>query len=368
MKRISAFKLAGVALATTFALTGCGSDTYQVDPRVSDASADDTKIVVFADALGANWTSYSCCDATNVATFPKDDDHGTVTAFTYGNEDTTVGFSTSAPLDVSSFTETGTLDFDIKVVAAPSADGVTTGAPVITQWILHFESNGGQYNNGQTEEFPINDLVVGTWKSISHPLNNLDDLDVKNIDKVLIFPAWGEAAGSTYYVDNVVINKKPDSPAALSIDFEGAEQLTWNGFEGASALEFVANPASDSVNDSDVVAKAVIPVTGEAWAGYFADGLEVFTLDSSNSIIKMMVYKDTISPVRIKLQNGDASVGELDVSNTKTNEWEELTFNFSDSVDVSAKDNITGFSVFMDVTAREADTTNYFDNIRFTAQ
>jgi len=380
MKIISGFKLAGVALATTFALTGCGSDTYLVDTSVPAEPVVDTKIAVFTDALATTWASYSCC-ATERSTFPTDGDHGAVTAFSI-DADTTVGYLTSAPLDISNITTTGTLDFDLKVVTAPTADGVTTGEAVPTSWVLKFESNGGAYAGGEEIEIVLNDLVVGTWKSISHPLNDLGTLDITKIDKVLIFPAWGDGAGSTYYVDNLVFNENgaasvpsappvdsaPSTPAAFSIDFEAEEQFPWGEFEGADALQFVANPASGSANSSATVAQASIPVSGQPWAGYFTDGLGTFTLDSSNSIIKMMVYKDTISPVGIKLQNGDEAVGEIQVSNTKTNEWEELAFDFSNKIDVSATDNITGFSVFMDFTERAADTTNYFDNITFTEQ
>jgi hypothetical protein len=59
------------------------------------------------------------------------------------------------------------------------------------------------------------------------------------------------------------------------------------------------------------------------------NGIGTFTLNETNSTIKVMVYKDVISKVGIKFARPDGgSTGET-VTNTKINEWEELTFNFA---------------------------------------
>jgi hypothetical protein len=75
-----------------------------------------------------------------------------------------------------------------------------------------------------------------------------------------------------------------------------------------------------------------------------------------------MVYKPVVSDVGIKLVTATGwSKGELKVANTKTNEWEELSFDFS-TVD---HENMTydQIVVFPDFASRTADVVSYFDNI-----
>ena len=75
-----------------------------------------------------------------------------------------------------------------------------------------------------------------------------------------------------------------------------------------------------------------------------------------------MVYKSVISDVGIKLVTSSGwSKGELKVANTKVNEWEKLTFDFS-KVD---HENMTydQMVIFMDFNARSEETVNYFDNL-----
>jgi hypothetical protein len=61
--------------------------------------------------------------------------------------------------------------------------------------------------------------------------------------------------------------------------------------------------------------------------------LGTFVLDETNNQIKIMVWKSVISDVGIKLV---ASSGwaqpEIKVANTLVNQWEELTFDFSDYI------------------------------------
>jgi hypothetical protein len=80
----------------------------------------------------------------------------------------------------------------------------------------------------------------------------------------------------------------------------------------------------------------------------------------------MMVYKSVISDVGVKFANAaDVSTGEVKVANTKTNEWEQLTFNFCGRVG-EVNDQIILFPDF-NLAGRTSDTTSYLDNISFNA-
>lgn len=156
------------------------------------------------------------------------------------------------------------------------------------------------------------------------------------------------------------------------IDFESAGKganWTWTSFEnvGNAALEFVANPSTSGINSSATVAKYTALIGGQPWAGceskHGAD-IGTFTLTSSNAIVKIMVYKSVISDVAIKFATStNGSSGEIKVPNTKINEWEELTFDFSSKI-TETNDQII---VFPDFQTRTTDNVCYFDNITFSS-
>jgi len=99
------------------------------------------------------------------------------------------------------------------------------------------------------------------------------------------------------------------------VDFEpnGIGQLwNWKVFENGSnpPVEFVPNPDPDpnGYNPSPTVAKFTALSQGAPFAGcetqHGAD-IGTFTIDNSNKIIRVMVYKNTISDVGIKLVRFD---------------------------------------------------------------
>lgn len=163
------------------------------------------------------------------------------------------------------------------------------------------------------------------------------------------------------------------------IDFEaggfGAD-WTWTPFENDDnpPVEIIANPDPSGGNTSATVAKYTARVTGNPWAGCETNSnadLGPFVLDATNSTIKIMVWKPVISDVGIKLASPLGwSQGEIKVANTLTNQWEELTFDFSAFVnppgDQGQLSQIIVFPDF-DLAGRTQDNVVYFDNITFSA-
>ena len=197
------------------------------------------------------------------------------------------------------------------------------------------------------------------------------------------------AAAGTVNIDNVsLVNNDGggttpppsggDYNLSLPIDFESSgfgANWTWNVFENGSnpALEFVANPSASGINTSSKVAKITALQAGQPWVGTeTAHGQMGITWDlsASNAIIKIMVYKTVISDVGIKLVNpaGGGQV-EIKVANTKINEWEQLTFDFSSRIGngLDGSTNIDQIVVFPDfnLAGRTQDNVVYFDNITF---
>lgn len=158
------------------------------------------------------------------------------------------------------------------------------------------------------------------------------------------------------------------------IDFEtggfGAD-WTWTVFENDSnpPLEIIANPDATGANTSATVAQFIALQAGAPFAGvesmHGAD-IGTFTLDATNAIVKIMVWKPVISDVGIKFVQADgSSTGEFKVANTLINQWEELTFDFTAKIGEPTSAAIDQIVIFPDFDARTSDHVIYFDAISF---
>ncbi len=213
----------------------------------------------------------------------------------------------------------------------------------------------------------------GGWTSVDIPLGDFSAVDLADVIQMK-FDGDGDV-----YLDNIYFYKSSGGSAydlSMPIDFEttghGAA-WTWNVFENGSnePLEFVANPDASGINTSSTVAKITALQTGQPWVGtetaHGAMGI-TFTLDATNTTVKIMVYKSVISDVGIKFATpAGGAQSEIKVANTVVNQWEELTFDFSGYIglgDTSGLDQIIVFPDF-DLGGRTSDNVVYFDNIRF---
>ena len=159
----------------------------------------------------------------------------------------------------------------------------------------------------------------------------------------------------------------------IPIDFEQGGHgayWTWTTFENDvnPPLEMVLNPDPTGINPSTVVAKFTALQAGQPWAGFESmHGADIgsFSLDTSNCIVKIMVWKSVISDVGIKFVDaGNAAQPEKKVSNTVVDQWEELTFDFTDRIGMFpiVKDQIVIFPDF-DLNGRTKDNVIYIDNV-----
>ncbi|MFQ3191123.1 MAG: hypothetical protein ACI936_002260, partial [Paraglaciecola sp.] len=200
----------------------------------------------------------------------------------------------------------------------------------------------------------------------------------------LIFDLGTMGAGGsdwTFYFDDMTF---PDvagggdtgggSGSGLStIDFEAGgagAAFTWSVFENSDnpVLDIIANPYMSGANTSATVAKFTARVDGQTYAGVeSAHGdFGPLTLDATNSIVKIMVWKSVISDVGLKfaIANGGAK-SEIKVPNTQVNQWEEITFDLSANIGAAESINIDQIIIFPDFSTRNAETISYFDNITF---
>ncbi len=159
------------------------------------------------------------------------------------------------------------------------------------------------------------------------------------------------------------------APVLSTIDFETVGQdWTWmlfeNGDNAPALYSVVANPASNAVNSSANCAKYIVNANGQPWAGLWSDNLVDFTFNASNCIVKVKVYKSVISNFDVKFEGANGLNFEKLVANTKINEWEELTFDFTNRIGST----VSRLVIIPDFpSTRTAGSTNYWDNISFNS-
>ncbi len=202
-----------------------------------------------------------------------------------------------------------------------------------------------------------------------------------DITGFVVFPDFNDArAGdNVVYFDNITFNAvgapPPPPPGNALVDFETAGTgagFAWTVFENADnpPLEVVANPVPGGINSSATVGKFTARLAGQPFAGVETAHGDIgpITLDNSNSIVKIMVYKDVISDVGIKfaIANGGAQP-EIKVPNTLVGQWEELTFDFTAYIGLFEAIDIDQLIVFPDFQGRSTENIIYFDNITLSA-
>ena len=156
--------------------------------------------------------------------------------------------------------------------------------------------------------------------------------------------------------------------AQTTIDFEAGGAgagYAWTVVENASnpAMTFIANPNAAGANTSATVAQFTALQAGNPWALCFTDDIGSFTFSASNAIVKIMVWKPTISDVGIKFEIPGGANHQILIPNTVTNQWEELTFDFSGQIGQT----YSRLVIIPDFIARTQDNTLYFDNVTFSA-
>jgi hypothetical protein len=158
------------------------------------------------------------------------------------------------------------------------------------------------------------------------------------------------------------------SQSSHTIDFEPAgtgSGWSWTASDNAPSFMEISNPVSGGINTSATVVEFIAYTTDQNWALCWTDDDGEFTFDATNSTVKIMVYKPTISNVAIKFEGLSPAI-EINVANTVVNQWEELTFDFSAQIGntysklIIIPDFVTPYVTGQD---RTTNNTLYFDNI-----
>lgn len=220
-------------------------------------------------------------------------------------------------------------------------------------------------------EFWQNITAPNDWEKISIDFSSQVGADHKRI--CIFFNGGVDHTGSTetYYIDNLRWSR--ESYNGCIDDHEGEASTIANfkyfanGHLEAEGKQFevVDNPDASGINPSAKVGEFVKASDGAPWAGMYAD-LDAAIDFKGNKTAKAKVHMDHIGNFALKLEGSQADPPvapiELPVANTKTGEWEELTYDFSSVPDDAQYARITVFfDLLIDPTG--VDVTSYFDDI-----
>jgi hypothetical protein len=183
---------------------------------------------------------------------------------------------------------------------------------------------------------------------------------MKTITKLFLFAAAFVACGTM-------------ANAQSNIDFETVgHNWSWTVFSNgpggsdapANLTVPVSNPSATGINASANCAMFIEDPTAAPWGGFFSDNIGSFTFNATNKIVTVMVYKDKISPFGVKFEGpGGNPAFEVLVSNTKVNEWELLSFDFTNKIGQT----VTRLVFLPDFAGtRTSGGTSYIDNITFS--
>lgn len=202
-------------------------------------------------------------------------------------------------------------------------------------------------NGVKSYSFVSSDGPVGTFAKSKHTVTAI---------------ALGTAGASSSFSIEVEVLAPNVPPPTIIEDFEG-DPLDIEAFGGDGGYAvYKPNPDMSGINESATVIEHKKVSGSETWAGF------VFASDEIN----MNIYKKTAlkiwspkagTPIQFKLETIAGNGGPIKevITNTKlSNQWEEVTFDFSDVAD----ENWVRIVIFCDWATPGDDSVYYIDDIK----
>ena len=213
-----------------------------------------------------------------------------------------------------------------------------------------------------THEVDVTSTMANAWEELMYDFSGAPDADYVRI--VVFFDFGNVGDDAVYYFDEIELANDGDSsnPSMSFQNFEG-EVPEFTVFGNIAATEVVPNPDISGVNTTANTAKLTKSAGSEGWAGTFFERGEALDLNSYSKIkLKAWSPKSGIV-VKLKLENDDASiVHEVDVTNTTSNAWEDLMYDFTGA---PAADYVR-IVIFFDFDTAGDDAIYYFDEFELT--
>ncbi len=171
------------------------SDGDSANDPISDIAVEG-ELTVFANTLAEHWSRYDCCGNARVELMtPKQ--NPIIQLDYFGPAPTVAGLQASIPHDMSNLYE-GIIRFEMNIAQLPDDP-----APPVFIKIEAADGSFAQIRADATaEQHPD---TQGQWRTYSLTTLQLQaaGLNLKKVNKILVFPAWGQATGAVIQLDNI---------------------------------------------------------------------------------------------------------------------------------------------------------------------
>ena len=226
-------------------------------------------------------------------------------------------------------------------------------------------------DGGIAYEKDVETTVANEWEELTFDYSLINTAE--SYQKiVLIFDNGTMGDGSanfTFLFDDItMVYEAPTMfPPTLPLDFESSTvDYSFTDFDGG-VVTVMDNPQSSGINTSAKVAQ-MVKNAGQLWGGSWI-GLDAPIDFSTNKTFKMKVYSPRAgAKVLLKVENNsDAGIAfEKEVETTVVNDWEDLTFDYSEISKAESYQKIV--LIFDNGTMGDgsADFTFLFDDITLT--
>ncbi|MEO6130688.1 MAG: T9SS type A sorting domain-containing protein [Saprospiraceae bacterium] len=221
-------------------------------------------------------------------------------------------------------------------------------------------------------EFWTASTTPGEWETITGDFSPQVGMDYRRAC-IFINAGVDDPNPTNYYIDNLQFAHAPFTGCLMNFDDAAFISTDWHFFpaDDSGIFELVPNPDPSGINTSPNVGKAVEKSTsGQPWQGMYTD-LPATIQFGSDKIVKMKVYSPKLTTITMKIENSQAvppapNSGDLTVSNTKVNEWEELSWDFS-STPITDDGQYNRIALIFDINnIPTEDVVYYFDDISLT--
>ncbi|MCF8366662.1 MAG: T9SS type A sorting domain-containing protein [Bacteroidales bacterium] len=168
------------------------------------------------------------------------------------------------------------------------------------------------------------------------------------------------------YFDDLYINDDPAVGSDPVMVLENFETIPLNymlgGEEDMSYMELIPNPDANGINVSPYVCHFFRDMNGVPWGGFWS-GLPSEIDVTDNKYVHVKVWKPRISPIKFKIEGGEAGTIEVEsmYPQTMTNAWEDIVFDFSEKT--GTYPIIAFMPDFVDPVGLTEDIDIYFDDI-----
>jgi hypothetical protein len=334
-------------------------------------------ITVVAYSGGVATTTYTDeVTISNPVTLPITFENNTYNFSNFGNAVSTVvdnpdptGINTSSKVakqvkNPGSETWAGsllTLDAPITNLATMKFFKMKVWSPAAgTTFLLKIENLA---NNTINHEVQAVTTVANQWEELVFNFSAANATQTYN--NIVVFCNFNvTGSGDEYYFDD--ISQAASAGAiGLPLTFEIDQNYTRNNF-GQAFGSRVANPDQSGINTSGYVAR-FLKNAGETWAG-LALPMDAPINFSTMQKVKVKVWSPQANiPIILKFENMNPHVTAQDIERTMnttvSNQWEELTFDFTG---INNANNYQQMVIFFNFGTAGSGQSYYFDDVQLT--